>query len=69
MLGHMAIGLALVCITTMMHASSMITGLRISHWRITRQDSDSSTSQGSHIPCIHGKLARQHGLTGGLFNG
>jgi len=36
MLEHIAIGLVLVCITTIMHATFMVTGLRISHWRITR---------------------------------
>ena len=37
MLAHIALGLALVCITTIIHASFMITGLRLSHWRIVRQ--------------------------------
>jgi len=36
MLEHIAVGLALVCITTIMHAAFMVAGLRISHWRIAR---------------------------------
>jgi hypothetical protein len=37
MLEQIAVGLALVCITTIMHAAFMIAGLRISHWRLTRR--------------------------------
>ena len=37
MLEQIAVGLGLVCITTIMHASFMVTGIRISHWRLTRR--------------------------------
>jgi hypothetical protein len=37
MLEHIAIGLVLVCITTIMHAAFMVAGIRIYQWRITRR--------------------------------